>query len=84
MGGGGEGKSVGEREGERERSSGLSQSVRVFVFFHLFSCNGPCAPKEKWHIKEHIIIIIISRWCLNHVSPAELDENFRVPHFSQK
>ena len=23
------------------------------------SCNGPCAPKEKWHRKEHIIIIII-------------------------
>ena len=39
---------------------GLSQSVRVFFFSTYFvSCNGPCAPKEKWHRKEHIIIIII-------------------------
>ena len=25
----------------------------------VFSCHGPCAPKEKWHRKEHIIIIIV-------------------------
>ena len=44
---------------ERERTSGLSQSVRDFFFYILVSCNGPCAPKEKWHRKEHIVIIII-------------------------
>ena len=46
-----------ERERERERESGLSQSVRVFVcYFRIYfvSCNGPCAPKEKWHRKERI------------------------------
>ena len=50
-----------ERKRERERTSGLPQSVRVcFLFFTYFvSCNGPCAPKEKWHRKEHIIIFII-------------------------
>ena len=48
-----------EREGERERTSGLSQSVRVFFSTYFVSCNGPCAPKEKWHRKEHIITIII-------------------------
>ena len=52
-----------ERERERERTSGLSQSVCFFVvvFFptSFVSCNGPCAPKEKWHRKECIIIIII-------------------------
>ena len=33
----------------------------LFVCFYtyLVSCNGPCALKEKWHRKEHIIIIII-------------------------
>ena len=48
-------------EGERERTSGLSQSVSGFFFSptYLVSCNGPCAPKEKLHRKEHIIIIII-------------------------
>ena len=45
-----------EREGERERTSGLSQSVTFFSTYFV-SCNGPCAPKEKWHRKEHIIII---------------------------
>ena len=47
------------REREGERTSGLSQNVRVLlVFFTYFvSYNGPCAPKEKWHRKEHIIII---------------------------
>ena len=46
----------------RERISGLSQSVRgiFFSFFTYFvPSNGPCAPKEKWHRKEHTIIIII-------------------------
>ena len=60
----------GEREGgwrdsgrERARTSGLLQSVRGFFFVlfftHFVSCNGPCAPKENWHRKEHIIIITI-------------------------
>ena len=34
---------------------------KVVVFFsptYFVSCNGPCAPKEKWHRKELIIIII--------------------------
>ena len=30
-----------------------------FFFTYFVSCNGPCAPKKKWHRKEHIIIIII-------------------------
>ena len=56
-------ESEGERE--RERTSGLSQSVRDFFYFFIFftyfvSCNGPCALKEIWHRKEHIIIIIIT------------------------
>ena len=48
-----------EREivGERGRPSGLSQSDFFPTYF--VSCNGPCAPKEKWHRKDHIIIIII-------------------------
>ena len=50
--------------GERERTSGLSQNERGFLGVGVggssfFSCNGPCAPKEKWHQKEHIIIIIV-------------------------
>ena len=46
---------------ERERTRGLSQSVRVVCFFptYVVSCKGPCAPKEKWHRKGHIIIIIL-------------------------
>ena len=42
----------GERgEREKERTSGLLQSVRVFFFSppYFVSCNGPCAQKEKWH-----------------------------------
>ena len=51
------------------RASDLSHSVRVscfvlfffntsITFFNLFCfiINRPCAPKEKWHRKEHIII----------------------------
>ena len=32
--------------------------MRGFFFFltYFFSCNGPCAVKEKWHINEHISI----------------------------
>ena len=30
-----------------------------YVSLFLFSCHGPCAPMEKWHIKEYIIVIII-------------------------
>ena len=48
----------GGRERERERTSGLSQSVKFFFSTYFVSCNGPCAPKEKWHRKEHIIIIL--------------------------
>ena len=47
----------GEGESERERTGGLSRSVRSFSPTYFVSCNGPCAPKEKWHRKEHIIII---------------------------
>ena len=57
------------RERERERTSGLSQKCKryfsLFQFFFSFtyfvSCNGPFVLKEKWHRKEHIIIIIINR-----------------------
>ena len=51
-----------ESEGERERETGgLLQTVRVFFSpIYFVSCNGLCALKEKWHRKEHIIIIIIS------------------------
>ena len=34
------------------------RKVRFFSTYFV-SCNGPCAPKEKWHRKEHIINIII-------------------------
>ena len=60
VGGGGGREWETERWGER--TSCLSQSVRVFLFFfstYFVSCNGPCAPKEKWLRKEHITIIII-------------------------
>ena len=39
-------------------TNGLSQSVRSpppQTYF--IACNGPCAPKEKWHGKEHIIMM---------------------------
>ena len=36
------------------------RKVWDFVPTYFISCNGPCAPKEKWHGKEHIVIIIIS------------------------
>ena len=50
-----------ESEGGGERTSGLSQSVIFFslslsLSTYFVSCNGPWAPKEKWHGKEHIII----------------------------
>ena len=63
-GGGGRGKeSEGER-GKRERELVVYSKVwELFVLFCFFtnfvSSIGPCAPKEKWHRKEHIIIIII-------------------------
>ena len=54
---------MGGVERDRERTSDLSESVRVglFCFFLTFfvSCNGPYALKEKWHREEHIIIIIV-------------------------
>ena len=47
-----------EREwgGERERELVVHRKVRVFCLFVCRLCNGPCAPKEKWHRKEHIIM----------------------------
>ena len=64
VGGGGgerERESEVEREKEREKTSGLSQRVRGGCFFpaYFVSCYGPCALKETWHRKEHIIIIIV-------------------------
>ena len=39
----------------------IRSSCPFFQFFvtYFVSCNGPCAPKKKWHRKEPIIIIII-------------------------
>ena len=44
----------------------------LISFYFFAPCNGPCAPMEKWHRKEHIVIIyryqmtpwfiIISHW----------------------
>ena len=60
--GGGGGTERARGGTERERTSGLLQSVRVCFWFLVFTyfvlCNGSCARKEKWHRKEHIIIII--------------------------
>ena len=42
-------------------SFGAQGPLHETIFFFLTyvaSCNAPCAPKEKWHRKEHIIIII--------------------------
>ena len=58
-GGGGWGR---EREWrQRERELVVYGKVWGFIFFltYFVSWNGPCAPKEQWHRKEHIIIIII-------------------------
>ena len=74
-----EGEGQREREGGRERgrTSGLSQSVRFF--FPLISCNGPCAPKEKWQRREHIIIIIIiKRGLVCHQGREVLTEGWPV------
>ena len=47
------------REGERERELVICCKVLdFFVSTYFVSCNGPCAPKEKWHRKEHIIICV--------------------------
>ena len=51
-----------ERGRESEREKGWERELvfyrKVWFFSTCFvSCNGPCAPKEKWHKKEHIIII---------------------------
>ena len=62
MGGGGGGESEGRKGKERERELVVYHKVRKFLGFFLtyfVSCYGPYAPKEKWHRKEHIIIIII-------------------------
>ena len=77
---GGGGERLREREGKRmrkrERTSGLSQGVIVCLFFFIYfvSCNGPCALKEKWHRKEHVIIIII-------IKPSLLSLAFVVTGF---
>ena len=42
---------------ESERTSGLSQSVRVFSTYFV-SCNGSCTLKEKWLRKEYIVILL--------------------------
>ena len=56
------------------------ESCCCCFFTYFVSCNGPCALKEKWHRKEHIIIIIfisdavslmdswalMSKWHTNH------------------
>ena len=51
------------REGEREREGELVVYRKVWDFFffstYFILCDGPCAPKEKWHRKELIIIIIV-------------------------
>ena len=55
-----------KRKGERESTSGLWLRARfVFSSTYFVSCKGPCAPKEKWHRKEHIIIIIITCVCVH-------------------
>ena len=43
----------------RESELVVSQSVSFLFSTYFVSCSGSCAPKEKWHRKEHIIIIII-------------------------
>ena len=56
-----------ESEGEREREKGRERESKwsiakcedFFFLTYFVSCNGPCAPKEKWYRKELIIIIII-------------------------
>ena len=46
---------------------------KVFFFpTHFVSCNGPCAPKEKWHRKEHIIII---KTCSDDASSFSLGQS---------
>ena len=37
----------------------MSCFLSLCFFTYFVSCNGPCAPKEKWHRKEHIIIFTI-------------------------
>ena len=38
----------------------ITFSFLYLIFFLFFlTCNSPCAPKEKWYRKEHIIIIFI-------------------------
>ena len=31
----------------------LKKKIYIYIFLILFSCNGLCAPMEKWHIKQH-------------------------------
>ena len=44
-------------DGERERELVVCHKVWEFflnlIFTHFVSCNGPSAPEEKWHRKEH-------------------------------
>ena len=56
-----------EKESERERERGGGELVVyrkvsflcVGFFAYFDSSNEPCAPREKWHRKEDIIIIIM-------------------------
>ena len=60
-----------ERQGERERELEIYRKVLDFFATDFVSCNGPCAPKETWHRKEHIIIIIklyVQYLCFHAVS----------------
>ena len=34
-------------------------TITIIIMLMIMVMNGPCAPKEKWHRKEHNIIIII-------------------------
>ena len=33
--------------------------VEIFLPTCFVSCNGPCAPKEKWHRKEHVLLLLL-------------------------
>ena len=55
----------GVREGGGERDKELVVYRKVWDVFptYFVSCNRLCSQKEKWHGKEHIIIIIIIKSC---------------------
>ena len=59
--GGGRGWRGREREGREKELVVYSKVWELFFYTYFVSCNGPCALKEKWHRKEHIII----SYCIN-------------------